>query len=144
MSTFMSRVDTSGDCWTWLAYKNPQGYGQLSDSSRRRHLAHRYAYSMFVGNIPQGAYVLHSCDNPACVKPTHLRIGDQSDNMRDKALRERGTNKLTNRQAREIRDRYIPRGSGNGYGNTRMLAEEYGVSRYTIHEIATGRSRSFA
>lgn len=64
--------------------------------------------------------------------------------MRDKAERERGTNKLTNEQAREIRERYVPRGAGRGYGNTRMLAEEYGVTRYTIHEIATGRSRGIA
>lgn len=140
----MSKVDTSGDCWEWTAYRNPAGYGQVTNSNRKRHLAHRYSYSMFFGDIPAGSYVLHSCDNPACIKPTHLRLGSQSDNMADKAIRERGTNKLTNQQAREIRERYIPRGNGNGYGNTKALAIEYNVSRYTIHEIATGRSRSYA
>lgn len=75
------------DCWNWPKSLNPQtGYGQLSawiDGKRILLTAHRVSYSAFRGQIEDGKYVCHSCDNRQCFNPAHLFLGDQSDNMRD-------------------------------------------------------------
>lgn len=81
---FWEKVDKSGDCWIWTACKQQFGYGKFvvhkGDSPRT---AHRLAYEMEIGQIPEGMQVLHRCDNPSCVKPDHLFTGTQLDNMRD-------------------------------------------------------------
>jgi hypothetical protein len=51
--------------------------------------AHRVAWEIYCGEIPNNLHVLHTCDNPLCVKPDHLWLGTQADNMRDKALKGR-------------------------------------------------------
>jgi hypothetical protein len=78
---FWDWVDQSGGpdaCWEWQGHRTPQGYGR-----------HRRAYSLAVGPIPVGKMVLHSCDNPSCCNPTHLRVGDAGDNIRDAMARGR-------------------------------------------------------
>lgn len=73
---FWARVDrTAGPngCWLWLGPKLPRGYGLLSVNYRRLY-AHRYAYELTVGPIPDGMHIDHFvCDNPPCVNPAHLR-----------------------------------------------------------------------
>ena len=87
---FLSKVDTSGDCWLWRASKT-RGYGQFSvdghGSAPRK--AHRVSYEMFVGEVPAHLVVCHRCDNPSCVRPTHLFLGTQSDNLRDASAKGR-------------------------------------------------------
>jgi len=70
-------------CWEWtgVCYK---GYGNFSvGGSRGRMYAHRYSYELHFGNIPVGLLVLHKCDNRRCVRPSHLFVGTQSDNIKD-------------------------------------------------------------
>lgn len=75
---FMSKVDTSGDCWLWTATLR-RGYGCLSIDGRLVY-AHRAAYGMFVGPIPEGKYIDHICRNKRCVRPLHLRPTTVSEN----------------------------------------------------------------
>jgi len=69
---FWAKVDISGDCWNWTAYKNGQGYGRIIVDGKVR-FAHRVGYEMEVGPIPDGMVIDHICHNEACVKPSHLR-----------------------------------------------------------------------
>lgn len=73
-------------CWLWLHTGTKSGYGTMSD----RRLAHRVSYETFVGAIPSGACVLHSCDVRACVNPEHLFLGSIRDNQEDMAHKGRG------------------------------------------------------
>lgn len=60
-----------------------RGYGCLRAEGGKIEKAHRVSYMAFVGEIPDGKLVLHSCDMRACINPDHLHIGTQSDNMRE-------------------------------------------------------------
>lgn len=82
---------TDGDgCWTWTASYFPDGYGQYKNRRGLPTRAHRAAYHLEHGAIPTGQCVLHRCDNPSCVRPSHLYAGTQRDNMRDRRVRGRG------------------------------------------------------
>lgn len=94
---FWSRVDRSkGDdaCWEWTGARNGRGYGMCGVGTRY-HGAHRVAYTLCSGTIPDGLNVCHHCDNPPCVNPAHLFLGTQSDNMRDCFAKGRGSKILS-------------------------------------------------
>jgi hypothetical protein len=71
------------DCWEWQASKDPKGYGHITINSKTVS-AHRLAYATRRGSVPEGIFVLHACDNPGCVNPSHLFLGDGFDNQADK------------------------------------------------------------
>jgi hypothetical protein len=79
---FWSKVDRSGDCWIWTGTRMHQGYGVVIRNYKRLY-AHRVAFEIAYGPIPDGMDILHRCDNPPCVRPEHLDIGTHTDNMRD-------------------------------------------------------------
>lgn len=83
---FWSHVSKSDTCWHWTAARNQGGYGRLQlTGSPRKVLAHRLSYELHYGSIPEGTHVhvLHRCDNPACVRPDHLYLGTDADNVHD-------------------------------------------------------------
>lgn len=146
---FRGRVAIVGDCIEWIAGRNPDGYGAITiDQQRTR--THRVSYRLFRGPIGSGELVIHSCDNRPCVNPRHLRTGSHADNGRDASERGRmpvgerhPKSQLTNSQVREIRERHRPNSPGrwgrHSDGNTRELAEEFGVAMQTITRVAKGR-----
>lgn len=84
---------TDSGCWEFTGYCSPGGYGQLTIHQVRWGV-HRLMYTLEHGPIPDGMLVLHSCDNPPCFNPEHLRVGTQAENVQDSILR--GRHGLTN------------------------------------------------
>jgi hypothetical protein len=78
------RVSNARACWEWTGYRDPLGYGMTAlivDGTRKTMKAHRAVYLTCVGDVPAGLFLLHSCDNPPCCNPAHLRPGTQIENM---------------------------------------------------------------
>jgi hypothetical protein len=78
-----------GGCWEWRGRRMPKGYGKLNRGTKTVY-AHRLAFELRNGPIPDGLYVLHKCDNPPCINPDHLFLGTQADNVRDRDTKGRG------------------------------------------------------
>jgi hypothetical protein len=70
-------------CWLWSGRLDKDGYGSLRDGQKMKR-AHRVSWEIHHGPIPKGLGVLHKCNNPTCVNPEHLKIGDHKDNMSDR------------------------------------------------------------
>ena len=82
---FWIKVTQTNYCWEWSSSLDECGYGRFSLDGEV--LAHRIAYQLIHGKISKKILVCHSCDNPKCVNPSHLFIGNQFDNMFDKQLK---------------------------------------------------------
>lgn len=86
---FELQVEKRGlDCWPWQGALTKGGYGRLRVNGEQVR-AHRFAYEYYKGEIPDGLWVLHHCDNPRCVNPHHLYVGDAQDNADDRVERDR-------------------------------------------------------
>lgn len=136
MSSFMSRVDTSGDCWNWTGPTNENGYGRGYDPKRKvTRYAHRLSFEQFHGWSPEE--IMHTCDNRKCVNPAHLKGGTHRDNVRDMAIKGRGnTARLTPEAVLDIRANF----KGGVSGNSRYFQDLYGVSRHTVRSAALGKT----
>lgn len=77
---FWSKIRKTPDCWVWTAATDSDGYGQVKVDGRYRR-AHRVAWEMTNGPIPDGMVIDHRCGNPSCVNPDHLRTTTHSQNM---------------------------------------------------------------
>lgn len=96
---FMEKVQPQENgCWLWIGAKckgTSKGafyYGFFQDNYKM-HYAHRWIWAHEHGEIPPGLVVMHTCDNPLCVNPAHLRLGTQKDNIRDRDEKGRNGNK---------------------------------------------------
>lgn len=145
---FWAKVAKTDDCWEWTGTKNARGYGAISLGGRDegRALAHRLSYQLNVGPIADGLCVLHRCDNPGCVRPEHLYIGDRAANnaeMRSKrrhafGIRHKNT-RLSDVDVLKIRERYA-----SGDVDAQSLADAYGVARGYLYEVIRGNRRDDA
>lgn len=128
------------ECWEWLGYKKPGGYGQFHRYGFGRHKpigAHRFSYELKFGPIPKGLLICHTCDNRYCVNPKHLWLGTHADNFRDMKNKMRhcygernALAKLTSKKVKEIRFKYE-----NTNTTQQKLANEYGIERGSIGKI---------
>jgi hypothetical protein len=90
---FWDKVDKTGEHWLWLASKDGCGYGMFG-IRRKIHRAHRIAWVLTNGDIPDGMQVLHACDIRACCRPSCLFLGTHDQNMKDMSSKGRGRTKL--------------------------------------------------
>ena len=79
---FFQKVDKTDTCWLWNGALTSSGYGSIGINGKRIS-AHRFSYETFIGEIPEGMFVCHSCDVKICVNPEHLWVGTQYENMSD-------------------------------------------------------------
>lgn len=146
MARFWSRVDKSGDCWLWTAGVDGSGYG-LTKWADKTIGAHKLAYILTNGELPEGREVCHRCDNPPCCNPEHLFAGTHLENMRDCVAKGRLTpprrlygdqNPLAKLSDQEVE--IIKHRAASGERQT-TLAKEFNVSNGLICMVLKGQRR---
>lgn len=129
-------------CWPWTRGRMSTGHGTLRNGKTTM-LAHRFAWELTFGPIPEGLVICHTCDNPPCCRPDHLALGTQVDNIVDMVTKRRdrhprgvdqGSAKVTDDAVREIR-RLRTAGS-----TLIAIAQQFNVGTSTVHRIASRAS----
>ena len=154
VTRFWEQVRKTDTCWLWTGLRTPKGYGMVRLGSSRLNAprigTHRLSYIIHFGAIPQGKLVCHTCDNPSCVRPTHLFAGSYLENLLDAFKKGRRKSvghyaqthpeivtgernpaaKLTETDVREIRS-----SCNKGLHNHSELATRFGVSYSIVWRI---------
>ena len=143
---FNSKFKHGDGCWLWTGSRSERGYGTLSIDGKTKKATHVQVW-LTTGEWPAaGMVVCHRCDNPSCVRPDHLFVGTVAENNADRHRKGRsaplprprthrrgerhGCAKLNEQQATEIL---------HSRAKNRDLVKKYGVSRFTITAIRSGR-----
>jgi hypothetical protein len=151
IDAFWAKVDRTDACWIWTGARDRQGYGNFGDRPGHTTKASIFAYDLTYTR-PPGAWVLHHCDNPPCVRPDHLFAGDSKANSDDKWAKGRGVSgfrkdtvargerngvaRLTSEGVMAMRRRYSAGETGSA------LAAEYGVCAAAATKAITGETWS--
>jgi len=142
---FWSHVTKSDDCWLWKTGCTPAGYGETFHGGTVLY-THRVSWELAYGPIPDGLSVCHHCDVRHCVRPDHLFVGTQLDNIRDMWAKGRhdplpiyhgeqnANSKLTENDIRSLR---AARAAG---ARPKDLAIIYGIDRHNVWAICTRKA----
>jgi hypothetical protein len=138
---FWSKVQKTSDCWLWSAARDPKGYGRFG-VGKKTFFAHRVAWWLSTGKLPSSAeFVCHKCDNPRCVRFSHLFLGDNDANVADRDAKARvcrgerhADAELSVAQVLRLRAAYR-RGE-----NVSALARKLGLSVTGAYQAAAGKS----
>lgn len=142
---FWAKVIKAGpdDCWLWKGSTDGGGYGKIRGSAESHYKtsrAHRIAYELVHGTVPNSLHVLHSCDNRACANPAHLFLGTNAENVDDRVNKGRSADvkgeKNVKAKLTEIQVLYIRSLSGT----QNSIAMRFGVSTSTIWGIRNRKS----
>lgn len=144
----LAKLDTTGgpdSCWEWQGCKNRHGYGLsylMVNGKRKTITAHRAVYMVMRGvTLAPDVFLLHSCDNPPCCNPTHLRPGTHLENMHDRKTRGAGyPTGLDNHRAMPVSDETVAAVRAEYKWHTQgrgapALAAKYGLSRAVVEHI---------
>lgn len=136
MRRFLAKVDkglnNESCCWNWTAWTASNGYGRFWNGVREVP-----AHHFLLPPVPEGMFACHRCDNKLCVRPDHIFIGTQKENIQDCIRKGRVANpgkKLTREQVEAIRRHHFQK------GDTMRMAKELGVVHTTITNIRKGVS----
>ena len=145
INKFNSLIRKTNKCWLWIGCKDKDGYGRKG-IKKKTFKAHRIAYFLHYGILPDDKLVCHSCDNPSCVNPKHLFLGDWNDNVQDMMKKGRyvqggkphpgeknGRALMKEKEVREIYSKYKKKPYSE-------LAKEYGVTKSCIQNIMLKKS----
>jgi hypothetical protein len=137
---FEQRFRVTPGCWPWTAGMDSHGYGKISWQGKSTR-AHRASYELYVQPIPPGMHVLHSCDNPSCVNPAHLRAGTHAENMADKTSKGRAIGAAQGQECHNaILTTVQVKAIFNDPRPNKTIAAEYSVASTTIGDIKNGRT----
>lgn len=128
------------ECWEWQAGRQKFGYGTIWHNGSSM-LAHRFSYEYFVGPIPEGLLILHSCDNPPCVNPAHLHPGTYQTNSDECFERGRGNRAKGEKQskAKLTAEDVIQIRTTHAKDPIAVVASKFGVSDVLISYIRLRR-----
>ncbi len=141
---FLAFVEKTDSCWMWTGARNSRrgGYGMFN-LARKVTQASRAASLLFVGDIPAGSFVCHSCDNPPCVNPDHLWIGDAQKNASDMVKKGRYTKRTLPCGEKHHKTKISAEDAAyikSSKEHRRVLCKRFGVSIGTISKIRMGRT----
>ena len=138
---FWNYTKKDGDCLAWTGCIRKDGYGAFQLNSKS-HLAHRIAYQLSSGEDHIALCVLHKCDNRKCVKPSHLFLGSQKDNIADMVSKQRQKGAVGEKHPNsKLNDMDILAIRNSSKGSA-ILAADYDVARCTIHRIKSRKAWS--
>lgn len=138
---FWAKVQKGDGCWEWTAALLITGYGHFRGHNGQTIKAHRFAWIETNGPIPDGLNVLHRCDNPKCVRPSHLFLGTKADNSRDMAEKGRSTQGIKDSQAKLDDDkvRLIRQQSAEGVSQPE-IANRFGIDKSNVSRIVNRKT----
>lgn len=144
---FYSKIKFTDSCWLWTASGYLNGYGVFWDGKKLSN-AHRFSFILHKGKIPSKMNICHTCDNRRCVKPAHLFLATQKENIRDMHNKKRGrkietylsgsdhvNSKLNKKEVLKIREVYK-----TGNHSYRQLAKMFKVSKWCVGCIINYRT----
>lgn len=128
------------DCWLTDLYCNRHGYPKISFNQQPINASHA-SFQLYNGEIPKGMFVLHKCDNPACINPKHLFLGTQRDNMKDMASKKRSTYGSKNPTAKLNEEQVleIKRLLSETNLSQQKIAQLFNVDRKIVSGIKNGK-----
>ena len=133
---FWEKVHKTRTCWLWTGARLMDGYGAFKMPNGKTYgaqkRAHRIAWTLTYGDVLDKQQVLHTCDNPLCVRPEHLFLGTCADNMADKVVKGRSHAKRTRLTEQDVRDIRV----AVQRRSYRAVARQYGVRHAVIGRIA--------
>ncbi|MBK9949888.1 MAG: HNH endonuclease [Nitrospira sp.] len=139
-------VGEPDECWDWSGSKTAFGYGVISVDGKLAR-AHRVSVELDGRMIPHGMVVMHTCDNPSCCNPTHLRVGTQVENAMDMISKKRGIMQREpwraargDRNTARLYPELLARGEHNG--QAKLTAED--VRRIKFGDLSHASSADIA